>query len=259
MDSVKDKVYAVTGLAGIGLAVAQRLHANGALLSLADIDERALNSAVELLNASSPSSPPADGPARILTTVVDVGSAATVNDWIQKTVQHFGRLDGAANMAGAIGKKHGVGALTEQEDDEWDFLLRVNLTGMMYCVRAQLRAIKETSRAGSIVNAASIQGVRGFGFHAAYSATKHGVVGLTRSVAKEVGPEIRVNAVAPGSIQTPLLDKAKVIQGGESANPTIIPRNGTADEVAQSVLFLLSDASSYSTGMVLNVDGGWDP
>ena len=197
MDSVKDKVYAVTGLAGIGLAVAQRLHANGALLSLADIDEAALNTAVELLNAASPSSPPTDGPTRILTTAVDVGSASAVNSWIEKTVQHFGRLDGAANMAGAIGKKHGVGALTEQDDDEWDFLLRVNLTGMMYCVRAQLRAIKETSRAGSIVNAASIQGVRGFGFHAAYSATKHGVVGLTRSVAKEVGPEIRVNAIAP--------------------------------------------------------------
>lgn len=120
-----------------------------------------------------------------------------MEDWIDATVRHFGRLDGAANMAGMIGSKHGTGSLLEQDDAEWDMLLRVNLSGVMYCMRAQIRAIQGTSKTGSIVNAASIQGLRGFALHAAYSATKHGVVGLTRSVAKEVGPEIRVNSVAP--------------------------------------------------------------
>ncbi|KAB8217654.1 hypothetical protein BDV33DRAFT_193371 [Aspergillus novoparasiticus] len=230
MDSVKGKVYAVTGLAGIGLAVAKQLYSYGARLSLADIDETALSSAFAQLNSDA---------ENVLTTKVDVGSSASVDAWIEATVQHFGRLDGAANMAGMIGKKHGTGRLTEQDDEEWDRLLRVNLTGTMYCVRAQ--------------------GVRGFGLHVAYSASKHGVVGLTKSVAKEVGPEIRVNAVAPGSIQTPLLDKSIVIQGGYTQPPTIIPRTGTADEVAQSVLFLLSDAASFTTGTVLQVDGGWDP
>ncbi|KAF7591142.1 hypothetical protein BBP40_001916 [Aspergillus hancockii] len=250
MDSLTGKVYAVTGLSGIGLAVAKQLHARGALLSLADIDPSALTSALQHLNSDT---------SRILTATVDIGSSASVNGWIEATLQRFGRLDGAANMAGMIGKQHGTGRLTEQEDDEWDRILRVNLTGTMYCVRAQVKAIEGTVGRGSIVNASSIQGVRGFGLHVAYSASKHGVIGLTRSVAKEVGPGIRVNAVAPGSIQTPLLDKAIAIQGGHTPGPTIIPRNGTADEVAQSVLFLLSDAASFTTGTVLQVDGGWDP
>ncbi|OOF96700.1 hypothetical protein ASPCADRAFT_506327 [Aspergillus carbonarius ITEM 5010] len=246
-----EKVYAITGLAGIGLAVARQLHEQGARLSLADISDAALQAALaQLPNANK---------ANTLTTVVDVGSATSVNEWIDETVRHFGRLDGAANMAGIIGSKHGTGALTEQDDAEWEMLLRVNLTGTMYCLRAQIKAIQRTSGTGSIVNAASIQGIKGFALHAAYSASKHGVVGLTRSVAKEVGPDIRVNAVAPGTIQTPLLDKAVAIQGKLGTMPTVFPRVGTADEVAQSVLFLLSDASSYTTGMVLNVDGGWDP
>jgi NAD(P)-dependent dehydrogenase (short-subunit alcohol dehydrogenase family) len=190
MDSVKDKVYAVTGLAGMGLSVATLLHSHGARLSLADKDPTALSTAVARIN-------PAD-PATVLTTEVDITSSLAVNSWIEATVAHFGRLDGAANMAGAIGAKHGVGKLIDQDDEEWDMLLRVNMTGLFYCLRAQLRSIFATAEGkGSIVNAASIQGLRGFACHAAYSATKHGVIGLTRSVAKEVGEGIRVNVVAP--------------------------------------------------------------
>ncbi|RAL12340.1 SDR family NAD(P)-dependent oxidoreductase [Aspergillus homomorphus CBS 101889] len=254
----ENKVYAITGLAGIGLAVAKHLYARGARLSLADISASALQNAVSILTTESPD--PNDNNDRILTTELDITNRAAVDAWITRTTIHFGRLDGAANMAGAIGRKHGVGALLDQDDDEWDMLLRVNMSGTMYCLRAEVRAILATAGTGSIVNAASIQGVRGFALHAAYSATKHGVVGLTRSVAKEVGPAIRVNAVAPGSIQTPLLDKAVEIQGGKlNAMPTVFPRLGTAEEVAESVGFLLSDASSYTTGQVLSVDGGWDP
>lgn len=188
MESLRGKVYAVTGLAGIGLSVAKQLHSQGALLSIADIDSSTLEHALAQLNSDSD---------RVLTTIADIGSAASVNEWISRTVQQFGRLDGAANMAGVIGKSHGTGPLTEQDDDDWDRLVRVNLSGTMYCLRAQLRSIQATAGAGSIVTAASIQGLRGFGYHAAYVATKHGVVGLTKSVAMEVAPTIRVNAVAP--------------------------------------------------------------
>ena len=193
MDSLHNKVYAVTGLAGIGLAVAKQLHAHGARLSLADISSSTLESAIHSITATTAT------PSTILTTVLDISSSTAVNDWIAATVKHFGRLDGAANMAGTIGSQHGVGKIMDLEDEEWDMLVRVNLSGMMYCLRAEVRAIMESAPGGkgSIVNASSIQGIRGFALHAAYSTTKHGVVGLTRSVAKEVGPEIRVNAVAP--------------------------------------------------------------
>lgn len=193
MDSFQNKVYAITGVAGIGLAVAKQLHARGARLSLADISPSTLTAAIAAIH------PTTSNPSTILTTVLDISSSAAVKHWITSTVKHFGRLDGAANMAGTIGAQHGVGKIVDLEDEEWDMLVRVNLSGMMYCVRAEVRAIIENAPdgKGSIVNASSIQGIRGFALHAAYSTTKHGVVGLTRSVAKEVGPGIRVNAVAP--------------------------------------------------------------
>ncbi|KAL1968199.1 hypothetical protein VTN77DRAFT_2034 [Rasamsonia byssochlamydoides] len=245
----ENKVYAITGVAGIGLAVAKQLRERGAKLSLADIDPKALADAAAQLGNDD---------ANVLTTKVDVGNAAEVNAWIDATVQKFGRLDGAANMAGAIGKHHGVRALVDQDDDEWDLIMRVNVTGLKNCLRAQLKAITAGTGTGSIVNASSIQGLQGFARHAAYSASKHAVTGLTRSVAKEVAPAIRVNAIAPGTIQTPLLDKAIEIQGGKLDLPCAFPRFGTADEVAHAVVYLLSDASSYTTGTILSVDGGWN-
>lgn len=192
MDTLKDKVYAVTGLRGIGLAVAKQLHAHGALLSLADISPQTLTTALQTITGQ-------ETHPKITTTVLDIRSSAAVNAWIASTVSHFGRLDGAANMAGAIGNHHGVGKFIDLTDEEWDMLVGVNLSGMMYCLRAEVRAIMESAPGGkgSIVTASSIQGLRGFPLHTAYSTTKHGVVGLTRSVAKEVGPNIRVNSVAP--------------------------------------------------------------
>lgn len=193
MDSVKGKVYAVTGMGGIGLCVAKILYNHGAHLSLADKNPEFLNNALVQLN--SPASSPNQ---HILTTVLDISDSAAVTAWIKSTTNHFGRLDGAANLAAAIGPNHGVGKMIDTTDEEWDLLIGVNLTGMFYCLRAQVRAIMETAGGkGSIVNAASIQGLRGFANHAAYSASKHGVVGLSKSVAKEVGEGVRINVVAP--------------------------------------------------------------
>jgi len=182
---MEGKVFAVTGGAsGIGLAVAKQLRAQGARLSIIDVNAEALDNAAAQLGGIGDN---------LMTTAVDVRDAGQVNAWIEVTVNKFGGLDGAANMAGVIGKHHGVRELKDQDDDQWSLIFDVNVTGLMHCMRAELRHMNK----GSIVNAASIQGVKGFAKHAAYSASKHAVVGLTRSVAKEAAPTVRVNAIAP--------------------------------------------------------------
>lgn len=182
---MQGKVIAITGGAsGIGLAIATRLREQGASISLADVNEVELAKVAKLFGDED----------HVLTMKVDVGDDGQVKAWIDATIAKFGRLDGAANMAGVIGKHHGVRELKDQDDDQWNLIFRVNVTGIMHCMRAE---IKHMSPGGSIVNASSIQGLQGFAKHAAYSASKHAVIGLTRSVAKEVAPNIRVNAVAP--------------------------------------------------------------
>jgi NAD(P)-dependent dehydrogenase (short-subunit alcohol dehydrogenase family) len=182
------KVFAITGAAqGIGLATAKLLASRGASLSISDLQDGPLRK-----NAS-------DIKARysvdVITSVVDVRDVQAVDTWIQDTVAKLGRLDGAANLAGVIGKNLGKTPVAEQDEADWHFVLDVNLTGLMHCLRAQLRCIEP---GGSIVNAASIAGQVGRPMSAAYSASKHGVIGLTRSAAKECGKNgTRVNSIAP--------------------------------------------------------------
>jgi NAD(P)-dependent dehydrogenase (short-subunit alcohol dehydrogenase family) len=152
-------------------------------------------------------------------------------------------------------REHGIADLS---NEEWDFLIRVNLTGVFYCMRAELRVM---TGPGSVVNAASVAGLEGYANNANYTASKHGVVGLTRSGAKEVGQKnIRVNAVAPGLINTPMVAQAAKTAADvtESSIQTIaaLARIGQPEEVGKLVAFLLSDDSSYITGAVYVVDGG---
>jgi NAD(P)-dependent dehydrogenase (short-subunit alcohol dehydrogenase family) len=184
------KVFAISGGAsGIGLATAEILHRRGASIAIGDIDPEALKAA-ESANETFQTDP-----NRVLCTHLDVSKRPSVENWIAGVVEKFGKLDGAANCAGVIGKHHGTRKLEDLEDEQWDLILGVNLTGMMYCMRAQLKAIKGP---GSVVCVSSVQGTIGFAKHAAYAASKHGILGLVRSAAKEVGErEIRVNAVNP--------------------------------------------------------------
>lgn len=180
------KVIALTGGAsGIGLATAQNIHARGASIAIADVDQAALDKAADIFKGSE----------RLLLTKLDVSDRKAVDSWIHSIIQKFGKLDGAANCAGIIGKHHGTRDISELEDDQWDLIMKVNLTGMMYCLRAELQQVQD---GGSIVCVSSIQGTMGFAKHAAYAASKHGVIGLVRSAAKEAGAKsTRVNAVAP--------------------------------------------------------------
>ena len=187
-DDFKAKTIALTGGAsGIGLATAQILHLRGASVAIADVDQSALDNAAALFEEKDRD--------RLMLTKLDVTDRKAVDSWISSVVSKFGKLHGAANCAGVIGKHHGTRKVEELEDDQWNLILGVNLTGMMYCLRAELQAIKGP---GSIVCISSIQGSLGFARHAAYSASKHGILGLVRSAAKEVGErDVRVNAVTP--------------------------------------------------------------
>jgi NAD(P)-dependent dehydrogenase (short-subunit alcohol dehydrogenase family) len=185
--SFEGQVVAITGAAsGIGLALAKLLGSKGAKLALADVQHEALDKAVSEIKSSG-------GDA--VGTRVDVSKDSEVDQWINDTVKHFGKLDGAANIAGVEGK-HGVFTnFIDMKNEEWDYIISINLTGLMYCLRAELRVME---KGASIVNAASIAGLMGRPGIGAYSVSKHGVVGLTKTAAKEVGPQgIRVNAVAP--------------------------------------------------------------
>jgi len=249
---MEGKVIAITGGAsGIGLATAKLLHSLGATICISDNNASTLSSASELFSQSTESS-------RFMVDQIDVSKRSQVDGWIDKIVEKFGKLDGAANCAGIIGKHHGIRMVGELDDDEWDKLIAVNLTGMMYSMRAELRKIEN---GGSIVCISSVQGVSSHPHHAAYSATKHGVIGLVRAAAAEYGNRnIRVNALAPGAIATPLMDYAEKIKNITSTDhdePTAIKRLGTAEEMAKSIAFLLGDDSSFTTGTTLVADGGW--
>lgn len=188
MASMKGKVIAVTGgYSGIGFETAKLLAARGAKVSIADFSPK-LEESAEAIRAET-------GNSDVIATLLDVRNQEAVSEWIEETVKRFGQLDGAANIAG-VHRAQPNGTVETEEDKDWQFLLDINLTGVMHCLRAELPKFK--SEGGSVVNAASILSVRGWAGAAGYSASKHGVLGLTRSVAKEVGKRgIRVNCVAP--------------------------------------------------------------
>lgn len=185
------KVIAITGAAsGIGLALSRMHYARGASISIADRNAKDLLSAVASIGLGSN--------ARIYSTTLDVCSAAAVDDWTSRTVKRFGSLSGAANLAGVMGAGLSWSSVDKLDDEDWKFVLDVNLTGTMHCLRAQMREMKKANIPASIVTTASIAGLTGFENNSAYVASKHSVVGLTSSAAKEVGPlGIRVNSIAP--------------------------------------------------------------
>jgi NAD(P)-dependent dehydrogenase (short-subunit alcohol dehydrogenase family) len=213
---------------------------------------------VELLGAQGATVVAADLAAGDGIVACDVTDEAAVDALVASIVAEHGRLDLAANVAGTSGV---YGSVADTKTSDWRNTLRVNLDGVFFCLRAELRAMRETG-GGSIVNVASSAGRMGVAGLADYSASKHGVIGLTKSAAlEEARLGIRVNVVCPGSIRTPMLrgfvggDEEMLEKMGRRAP---LGRLGEPAEVAQAVVWLLSDAASYVTGSVIAPDGGVD-
>ncbi|KAF2673901.1 3-oxoacyl-reductase [Microthyrium microscopicum] len=251
MINLQDKVVAVTGGAsGIGLATVKLLVSLGAKVSIGDVSQAGLDAAKADLEQANA------GTTNVFTKAVDVRSRESVDAWIAATVEWGGALDGAVNLAGVVGKYEDR-TMKDFDEDDFDFVMSVNLKGVLHCLRAEMNAMN--GKTGSIVNAASISSLIGVGSDAAYVASKHGVLGLTRAAARECGSGgVRVNAIAPGIVDTPMLRKSFETRGEISTSHTALNRKGEPEEIANLIAFLVSDASSFITGACYSIDGGWN-
>lgn len=242
------RVALVTGGgSGMGRAAALAFARKGAHLVVADISASAADETVGLIQASG---------ARAISVPTDVSSASAVEALVHAAVTTFGRLDYAFNNAGINEER---GPLAETAEAQWDRILSVNLKGVWLGMKYEIPEMRRAG-GGAIVNNASIVGLTGSRGHAAYVASKHGVIGLTKSAALEYGSHgIRVNAVCPGAIHTPMYVR---IEGTDPANDARIAasiplgRLGQSEDVAEAVVWLCSDAASFITGHSLVVDGG---
>ncbi|KSU76178.1 NAD(P)-dependent dehydrogenase, short-chain alcohol dehydrogenase family [Pseudarthrobacter enclensis] len=249
MAQFTDKVALVTGGgSGIGEATAKELAAKGAKVVVLDLDLAAAERVAGEIGGSGG------------TAAACQGNTAAKEDnqrAVQFAVDTYGKLNYAVNNAGIGGKPAPAG---EFDLDEWDKVIGINLNGVLYGMRYQIPAMLDAgAKDSAIVNMASIHGSVAAPMSGAYTAAKHGVVGVTKNAAAEYGAQgLRINSVGPGYIATPLLDKnlnEEAKQGLMAKHP--LGRLGTAEEVAHLVCFLLSDEASFCTGGYYLVDGGY--
>jgi len=243
---MKGKVVIVTGAgSGIGRAASLLFAEKGARVAVVDLDPAGGAETVERIERRKGES---------IRIEADVSKTDQVQTMVRRTVEAFGRLDYAFNNAGV---EAGLFPLDQYAEAMWERTISVNLTGVWLCMKYEIPEMLKTG-GGAIVNAASAAGVIGVPNHYAYVASKHGVVGITKSAALEFGAQgLRVNCVCPGIIDTPMTDRFVP----EGARPLFeeghaLKRFGTAREVAECVVWLCSDAASFVTGHAMLVDGG---
>jgi meso-butanediol dehydrogenase / (S,S)-butanediol dehydrogenase / diacetyl reductase len=246
MKRFEGKTILITGAgSGIGAACVRRLVDEGASVVAADIRKEDVDRVVSEFGATS----------RVYSAKVDVSNREQVNALVSDALERFGTLDGLVNSAGI----RGVGTVLDFDPELWHKVISVNLDGTFNVCQAFARATTPSKTSAAIVNVSSGAGIRGVPNRLAYAASKFGVCGITQTMALELAPlGIRVNAVAPGMIRTPMT--AVMFEDPENekriraAHP--LGREGTAEEVASTIAFLLSADASFITGVVLPIDGG---
>lgn len=243
------KVAIVTGGSfGIGRATAVAFARQGANVVVADLIEDNENETVKLIESTG---------SKTLFVKCDVSNSNEVSNLVEKTIARFGKIDFAFNNAGI----EGLSAITHEcTEANWDNTININLKGIWLCMKNEIPAMLKNNK-GIIINCASVAGLVGFPGSPAYVASKHAVVGLTKTAALEYAKQgIRVNAVCPGVIHTAMIDrltgKDKEVEK-QFTNMEPVGRMGNPEEVAEAVIWLCSDAASFITGVALPVDGGF--
>jgi len=241
---LSNRVAIVTGSGrGIGRAIALKLAEVGATVVITDIDEALAGNVVEEIKTMKRQS---------LAVVADVSSLPDVTRLVDETMAAFGKVDILVNNAG-ITRDH---LLLRMSEEEWDKVLNVNLKSVFLCTKAVLRHMVK-QRWGRIISIASIVGIVGNPGQANYASAKAGIIGFTRTIAKEVGSHnVTVNAIAPGFIDTEMTQRLKEELREEIRRRIPLNSFGSPRDVAEAVAFLASEEARYITGQVLNVDGG---
>ncbi|MDX8510423.1 glucose 1-dehydrogenase [Mesorhizobium captivum] len=248
--SFNNKVAVVTGGAsGMGLATAQAFAEAGASVAIADVDEDRVVAAAESLKAAG---------HRVIGIRCNVAELEEAEAMVKQTVSAFGRLDYAFNNAGV---QSPVAETADADPNDYDFVMGVNLKGVWNCMKYELLQMRAQGTGGAIVNNSSLGGLVGIAERGIYHASKHGVVGLTKSAGLEYAAKgIRINAVCPGIIETPMASGMLESQPEAMADlmkEVPMARLGKAWEIADAVLWLCSDYSSFVIGHALPVDGGY--